>query len=222
MAGLDLLLAAALAAQDAPLGWVCHRNFTFDDHAGLISQDITPAGARYPFQFQLWRIRGPARQIRLEWHRLRSAGPDPGAPDRLYWGVSLRVSGDQPLWAGFWADGHYAGQRLFAIPAFLPQMGELDFHTGELDSVNDRATLERLMQGRRWEIEIVAQDGTSLLKEPIPAPAPAAIRAAFAEQSAWLAGATERMAAPGCHPIEPDQELEAGFVNRGGRAITRR
>jgi hypothetical protein len=222
MAGLALLVAAALAAQDAPLGWVCARNFVFGDAAGLISQDITPAGARFPIQFLLWRIPGPARQLRLEWQHLRSAGPDPGPPDRLEWGVSLRVSGDQPLWARFWADGLYAGQRLFATRAMLAQMRDLDFQVDTLDSVNDRATLERLMQGTRWEVEIVSQDGASLGREPIPAPTPAAIRAAFAEQSAWLAGAVERMSRPDCHPIEADQEFEAHFVDRGGRAITPR
>jgi len=163
-------------------------------------------GGRYPIRFALW---DPRHDVRLEWQHDRMAGGDPGPPDSLDWEVRLVVSGDQGLWLRIWADGHYAGQARYAFPAAARRMRDVQLHRLRLDSVNERAILERLMHAETWEGEIVGDDGIPLLRERIPRPAPAAVRAAYAAQSAWLAMAVEQRPSPGCHPIEPESDQQS-------------
>ena len=203
MVGLAFLAAAALAAQDAPLGWVCARNFALGDYHGFVEQSWEASGALYPIRFALW---DPRHDVRLEWQHDRMARPDPGPPDSLEWEVRLVVRGDQGLWLRLWADGLYAGQTRYAVPEAARRMRDLQGHRLRLDSDHERAILERLMRAESWEGEIVGDDGVSLLREPIPRPAQAAIRAAHAAQSAWLATAVGRGRSPNCHPIEPESD----------------
>ena len=65
--------------------------------------------------------------------------------------------------------------------------------------------LRRLLAAEVREVEIVGEDGVMLLRRRIPFASPAALRAGFAEQIAWLAEAWRTRPHPACHEVVEEE-----------------
>lgn len=187
---LGLALAAAPAWAQSPQ-ILCARNFTVGDMYGLIEQIQGPRAAGEPIRFALWRD-----GLRLEWWQVRAAAPRLDPPDWLTWEFELTLSRRQTLWARYRADGLSVGQVLYLPASAVPEAGVRFGRTVRLD---DPAILRRLLAARVREAEIVGEDGVSLTRRRLPIASPAALRAVFAAQVAWLAEARRTRLAPACH-----------------------
>lgn len=188
-------LAAAPAGAQAP-EILCSRNFTVGDMYGLIEQAQGPRAARGPIRFALW-----ARGVRLEWWQVRADAPSLDPPAWLTWEFEITLSGPRTLWARYWADGASVGRVLYLPASALPPAGGRLGRTVRLDN---EAILWRLLAAEVREVEIVGEDGVSLMRRRLPAAPPAALRAGFAAQVAWLAEARRTRPEPACHEVAAD------------------
>jgi hypothetical protein len=185
-----LALAAAPAGAQAPV-ILCARNFTVGDMYGLIEQVQGPQAAGGPIRFAIW-----GHDLRLEWWAVRPDAPSLDPPGWFTWEFQLTLSGPQTLWARYWADGVAVGRVLHLPASALPPTGGRLDYTVRLD---DPAILRRLLAAEVREVEIVGEDGVSLMRRRVPIASPAVLRAGFAAQVAWLAGARRTRPAPACH-----------------------
>jgi hypothetical protein len=183
------LLPASSRAQAPEI--ICARNFSVGGMYGLIEQGQNPPPAGGPIRFALWRD-----GVRAEWWQVRPDAPNLDRPGWLTWEVELTLSRRQTLRARYWADGIAVGQDLFLPAAAVPPAGERFGRTVRLE---DPAILRRLLAARVREVEIVGEGGVSLLRWRLPFASPAALRAGFARQVAWLAGARRTRPALACH-----------------------
>lgn len=204
MRRLALALAFGLALAAAPV-WaqapetVCSRNFMLGDMHGLIEQYHAPPAAPSPIRFVLSKD-----DVRLEWE-VRQDAPSLDPPGWLAWQVVFILTERQALWARYWADGVAVGQVPFLQVSALPPTGVLRGHNLQLDKPE---ILRRLLAAEVREVEIVGEDGVSLMRGRIPFASPAALRAGFAAQTAWLAEAWRTRPWPACHEVvEVDPEF---------------
>lgn len=195
---LGMGLAAAPAGAQAP-EILCSRNFTVGDMYGMIEQPQGPQAAGGPIRFALW-----GHGVRLEWWHVRADAPSLDPPGWLTWEFQLTLSGPQTLWARYWADGVPVGRVLYLpASALSPTVVRLG-HTVRLD---DPAILRRLLAAEVREVEIVGEGGVSLMRRRVTIASPAALRAGFAEQIAWLAEARRTRREPACHEaVDADYE----------------
>jgi hypothetical protein len=196
-----LALASGLALAAAPAGAqapeiLCSRNFTVGGMYGMIEQLQGPQAAGGPVRFALW-----GHDLRLEWWQVRPDAPSLDPPGWLTWEFQLTLSGPQTLWARYWADGASVGRVLYLPASALPPTGARLGHTVRLD---DPAILRRLLAAEVREVEIVGEDGVSLMRRRLAVASPAALRAGFAEQMAWLAEARRTRPQPACHEVVAD------------------
>jgi hypothetical protein len=187
--GLGLALAAAPAGAQAP-EILCSRNFTVGGMYGMIEQVQGPRAAGGPIRFALW-----AHGVRLEWWQVRPDAPSLDPPGWLTWEFQITLSRPQTLWARYWADGVAVGRVLYLPAAALPPAGGRLGHTVRLD---DEAILRRLLAAEVREVEIVGEGGVSLMRRRVQLASPAALRAGFAAQVAWLAEARRTRPGPAC------------------------
>ena len=188
-----LALAAAPAAAQTP-EILCSRNFTAGGMYGMIQQGQGPPPAGGPIRFALW-----GHDVRAEWWQVRPDAPSLDPPGWLTWEFQLTLSRRQTLSARYWADGVSLGQVLYLPASAVPPAGVRFGHTVRLD---DAAILRRLLAAEVREVEIVGEDGVSLLRRRLPFASPAALRAGFAAQIAWLAEARRTRPALACHEDE--------------------
>jgi hypothetical protein len=202
---LAFALASGLTLAAAPAGAqareiLCARNFTVGGMYGLIEQPQGPQAAGRPIRFALWR-----QGLRLEWWEVRADAPSLDPPGWLTWEFELTLSRRQALLARYWADGLFVGQVPY-LPA--PAVPEAGIRFGRTVRLDDPAILRRLLAARVREAEIVGKDGVSLTRRRLPIASPAALRAGFAEQVAWLAEARRTRPAPACHE-RPDENYQS-------------
>jgi hypothetical protein len=186
------LLPAPCRAQDPEI--VCARNFNVGDMYGMIEQGQSPQPAGGPIRFALWR-----EGVRAEWWQVRPDAPSLDPPGWLTWEFELTLSRRQTLLARYRADGIAIGQVLYLPASAVPPAGVRFGHTVRLD---DPAILRRLLAARVREVEIVGEGGVSLMRKRLPFASPAALRAGFAAQIAWLAAARRTRPAVACHERE--------------------
>jgi len=194
VAGLSPLVALALAAwlQADRGNMICGLSFTIADGRGMAEQATHPDGSPTGIRFVIFADNGP----RVEWWNADAGVGGIGPPSFLAYGFDLPPSGGRlALWARYWAEGEYLGQVLHGDATVIRLQGSDPHHR---HSLRDPAILARLMQNGNWEQEIVDQDGTSLLRRPMPFPDSASVRAALAGQSARMAEAMATMASPSC------------------------
>ncbi|HYI47649.1 MAG TPA: hypothetical protein VEX35_04215 [Allosphingosinicella sp.] len=189
---LGLGLAAAPAGAQAP-EILCSRNFAVGDMYGLIEQIQGPQAAGGPIRFALW-----GHDVRLEWWQVRPDAPSLDPPGWFTWEFQIPLSGPQTLWARYWADGVPVGRVLYLPASALSLTAARLGHTVRLD---DPGILRRLLAAEVREVEIVGEDGVSLMRRRVPIVSPAALRAGFAEQIAWLAEARRTRPEPACHEV---------------------